>query len=198
MTRSHRQSAFSLMEIIVVVVILAALIAIAVPGMNKVMQAGDVGRTRAMLNSLTGAADEYELQTGAVINHQDTSVTVGGDNDNTIGHFIKQASQIEACLNLMKAAAGKGGFNAPSEAADIQSENINNLAIVDAWGNKIRYAARVSHEDTFKADDYLPVHPRPFFASAGPDGRWGTVNMQGGVATPDADAQDNIYSFEAD
>lgn len=195
----RRQAGFSLMEIIVVVVILAAMVAIAVPAMNKVLAAGDVGRTRAMLNSLTGAADEYELQTGAMVNHMDPGLTVGGDNDNTIGYFIRQSGQIEACLNLMKAAAGQGNFDAPRDAADIAGEDIDDMAILDAWDNKIRYAARVSHEDGFTDDDYLPPHPRPFFASAGPDGRWGTVTIDNdGHVVPDEDAADNVYSFEAD
>lgn len=51
------------------------------------------------------------------------------------------------------------------------------LEVRDRFGRqapkKIVYAAKVSHSDDNPADDFLPQYARPFFASAGPDGKWG-------------------------
>ncbi|MEL7087130.1 MAG: hypothetical protein AAGL98_01610, partial [Planctomycetota bacterium] len=79
----------------------------------------------------------------------------------------------------------------------------------DPWDTPLRYAAKVSHTDTFENDDYLPAHPTPFFASAGPDGLWGNAvfledreqNRRTLTAAEEllADqAVDNLYSFEID
>lgn len=77
------------------------------------------------------------------------------------------------------------------------------LELRDPWGGKLVYAPYVALNgnpgddtpgDGFRADDFLPRHDRPFFASPGPDGRWGNANANSGAG--DQAAQDNIYSFE--
>lgn len=81
--------------------------------------------------------------------------------------------------------------------------------IRDAWGNKIVYVTYVRHDDGHTNDgdddydDFLPVRSYPFFASAGPDGKWGDFRelqkrLNGDSYDEDeADpAADNIYSFE--
>jgi len=67
------------------------------------------------------------------------------------------------------------------------------LDLVDAWGRKLVYAAYVRAPDPTindVSDDFLPLHDAYFFASAGPDGKWGHAN-------PDAltNAQADLYKI---
>ena len=64
------------------------------------------------------------------------------------------------------------------------------LELRDGWGKKIVYVAYQDDSpadistETINVDNFLPEYPRPFFASAGPDGEW--------------DTDDDLYSFDID
>ncbi len=49
------------------------------------------------------------------------------------------------------------------------------LELRDSWGTKLIYAAFVDWGDSEDGDDFLPESNKVFFASAGPDGKWGDV-----------------------
>ncbi|MEM7624663.1 MAG: type II secretion system protein [Planctomycetota bacterium] len=164
---------------------------------------------------------------GLVVGDEDGNDNVDDgqdDPDNTIGLFLSRAMQIEDVNKMVRASAGKSslvridpssgnedntlGFDtsAAVDANALPSEDrLNTWVMRDPWDGQIRYAAKVSHTDTFDNDDYLPAHPTPFFASAGPDGLWGWV-LDDGQPDPDyddnndgrPDAEDNLYSFEID
>lgn len=88
--------------------------------------------------------------------------------------------------------------------------------LLDVWGNKIVYVAFVRDDkpvsqaqplpplpfqignlivapDEHDSDDFMPKSTAPYFASAGPDGKWG--NGLGDTQQIE-DASDNIYSTE--
>lgn len=91
------------------------------------------------------------------------------------------------------------------------------LDIVDPWGNPVAYANNVKHPtpNTLTStnydpeDDFLPAHAGSFFASAGPDQRWGLPRVRGEFQSDAAwkaytetneykYSLDNIYSFDID
>ena len=74
--------------------------------------------------------------------------------------------------------------------------------VVDHWGTPIRYYLRNVDENLYPSGDIerdtfattvFRFHAKPFFVSAGPDGKWGDLN---GSATERKEAEDNIYSFD--
>jgi type II secretory pathway pseudopilin PulG len=81
---------------------------------------------------------------------------------------------------------------------DVDEDPIDGfITILDGWGNKFVYVSGVQHVANFETgDDFLPEHDGVFFASPGPDGKWGSVNFVTNV--PNEDAQDNLYSFSQD
>ncbi len=218
---------FTLIEILVTISIIVLLIGISFPVAIKFLSSADGGKTRAMLNSLGAAADDYNVVTKNVVRHFGADafgtaivglnvgddVTDGNDDDCTFGYFVKTAGQVPTTARLLEIAAKKDLRNTlagqpiadVAAAASAPAIGIDDIELRDVWDNKIRYAGSVSHTDTFTADDYLPAHPSAFFASAGPDGLWGNTlkNNQPDPAVDEdndgvADAQDNLYSFDLD
>lgn len=95
---------------------------------------------------------------------------------------------------------GDRGYTKEDDDNDgTEDEDIINgfITILDGWGNKFVYVSGVQHVKNFETgDDFLPEHDGVFFASPGPDGKWGSVDFDTNV--PNADAQDNLYSFSQD
>ncbi|MEM6458922.1 MAG: prepilin-type N-terminal cleavage/methylation domain-containing protein [Planctomycetota bacterium] len=192
---------FSLIELLVTISIIVLLVGISVPVALRMLGQADVPKARAMLNAMGAAAAEFRTETGGVPDHTDSTTGVVASNDNTtdttIGLFLSRAMQVESSNKMVRAAAGEKAIvvNPGLDSGSAVNSSPDQWNFVDPWDNRIRYAASVSHNDAFREDDYLPPHPEAFFASAGPDGLWGTHNADG---TPDADAEDNLYSFEVD
>jgi prepilin-type N-terminal cleavage/methylation domain-containing protein len=190
-----RRLGFSLIELLVTIAVLALLIGIAFPVLSSFSNSGDRSKTNAMLRSLAGAADEYNIRTGNTPSTVgNAAVTVGGNNDDTIGFWLFQTLGVPEVENMINSAT-KQSLNKDYNDNGTEGENFADVVILDAWGNPIRYASLQENSDGFNADDYLPAYPRPFFASAGPDGEWGSVANDG---TPNDAAADNLYSFDAD
>ncbi|MEM1107126.1 MAG: type II secretion system protein [Planctomycetota bacterium] len=223
--RPGYRAAFSIIEILVVISIITALIGISIPVAFKLLAGADVSKTRTMLQGLAAAADEYALITGGLPDHRVNNVVVPAgagtftnatvtsspdDNlDNTIGVFLSRAMKNETVENFIRSAVGSGDNSLlVSDGNGGTSFDPSAYRINDPWGNRIRYARFVSYQDNdpridddkrltfdFTNDDYLPRHPNAFFASPGPDMMWGTFDADG---LPDAEAEDNLYSFELD
>lgn len=214
---------FSLVELLVVIAIISLLIGVTIPAARYILDRGDANKMKAVLAALEAGAEEYEIQTESVIDHRSAgsvtltdgnasgtaaNVVVGdddltdGDADNTIGLFLAKAMLVPSAQKVILTGATKASdLVTPEQAlavdpANPDSATINDVTVVDFWGNKIRYAAKVDYSDSTTDDDYLPAHPSPFFASAGPDGLWGSHDTN--TNQPDADAVDNIYSFDLD
>lgn len=211
---------FTLTELMVVVSILIILIAAAALTSMQVLSSGAEQQTRITLAAAKSIAREYRLHTGQNINHsspprppdalfdwgftvrhdppndQDASDVVNdrelqGDQEgatSSAGRFQHASSerfvwvtyQLPATRDMLK-KLGK----------QVLTDDNNNgyLELRDGWGNKIVYVERVENSSGIVA--FLPEHPRPFFASAGRDGEWGT-NIN------DPRAADNLYSFNID
>jgi type II secretory pathway pseudopilin PulG len=209
--------------------IITLIAAISIPVALKVLGTAESSQTRTLLNGLAAAADEYNIVTGETVPHfgrdpfgNVIDLNVGepepnnGDTDITAGYFIFVAGQVPTTSKLIGIAA-KENVKAPdgdgvadvAEALStgrISNTNFGDVRLLDTWGNQIRYAGGVSHNDAFTADDYLPAHPTAFFASAGPDGLFGEVqprsNLTEGTVDDDndgnPDSADNVYSFDQD
>lgn len=140
--------------------------------------------TKVMLRSAMAVATEFEVQTKVVIDHRDPGPAKITGANAEIRRFVHQVSQY-AVTRSMLASMG--------EVVTRDENGVPGL-ILDGWGNPLYYAAKVQ-ADNYTADDFLPRFQTAFFASAGPDGKWGSHNANG---KPDAEAADNIYSFNLD
>jgi prepilin-type N-terminal cleavage/methylation domain-containing protein len=221
---------FTLIEILVVISIITVLVGISIPVALKMLGAADRSTTRSLLNGLAGAADDYNVVTNATVPHFGNDafgkpvgspiglnvgddVTDGNDEDYTFGYFVKTAGQVPTTAKLLAIAAKEDLRNLTDDtpiadvaaAANNPALGIDDIALLDGWDNKVRYAGGVNHNDAFSDDDYLPAHPTAFFASAGPDGLWGSV-LDDNSPDPafddngdgEPDAADNVYSFDLD
>lgn len=143
------------------------------------------------------------------------NVTVVADDDpanNTISVFIAQVSQVPSAVDMVTGAckkrlqnvsgSGSSTLSDPSnldfdDNGSVTAAEVSQAQVLDMWDNKIRYAPgnRPGESGDLTDDDYLPAHPTPFFASAGPDGEFGDVRSS---ASDDArqKSEDNIYSFD--
>ena len=114
------------------------------------------------------------------------------DTGQSAERFVWAALQVESSAKIIRSVE--------KDALQDTGNTAGMLDLLDGWGNPIRYAAFVSQTDTVTWDDNLPLRgtesrPDPFFASAGPDGKWGDASQGTNNAVPNADAADNIYSF---
>lgn len=220
---------FSLIEILVVISIITILVGLSFPVALKMLAQSEASQTRGMLLGLAAAADDYNITTGNTVDHTantdafgnvinlyvgQPSPNTGGNVDATLGYFVYTAGQSTTSAKLIAIAAktdlkfnGTPLTNIADKIGDtsLNRFTIDDVELLDVWGNRIRYAGGVDHNDSFTDDDYLPAHPTAFFASAGPDGEWGEVdnNNQPDATVDDnndgePDAADNIYSFQTD
>lgn len=276
-TKSGRP-AFTLTEILVVIVLILTLLGITVVALNKILDSRARSSTVNILNQLQTAAAEYETQTnGQAVNHL-TSVTtpidwnapssifstdesasgkydpkamgalacygsipgkyisvdagatpssaayrgflgdLAGDlKETSVKRFIAGVWSVPSCKDIIQQMSKEFARSSPGIAEAKKPPNpdpvencaqIGNAMLVDgllevrdAWGTKIVYAAYVKYPepggDLDKTDDFLPKRGTPFFVSAGPDRKFGSV---GPSASPkeQSEAADNIYSFELD
>lgn len=200
---------FTLIELLVIISIIGLLVAILLPVTSAVLRAVEVNRMQASLAGLRAAAEEYRAATGGVVNHTVNRFpsapsfdVVANDsaNNNTIQLFVFEGGKVPNVAAILVASARDElqqvmpPSTTPTPLTDLGAvTDPSSIVLLDIFGNQIRYAAFVNKDDAFRDDDYLPAHPNPFFASAGPDGLWGTVNRAG---VPDEEAEDNLYSFD--
>ena len=181
--RGSSARGFSLVELLVVMSIILAILSLGVVGMVKYMSSGIESQTRVVLKQLSGTAAEYQGVTrGLTVPY--TGGYPAGTPDDSIKAFFSgiqgAPTAVEVSQRIAVEFSGAGVGAAPSAA-------------VDGWGVPIRYYPGGGLDATGKG---MPQRDMPYFASAGEDGEWGTVNAATGE--PMGAARDNLYSFEVD
>jgi len=200
--------AFTLMEMLIVIVILATLMSIGLVAAANFRRDARVKQIRAVLDACKSAALEYRVATGLVVNHSAYNAATGATtnvkpfewetmaNDNTmkVKKLGKAEEDTDAPDNSAKATHVYierfvwAAMQIPSARKLLESRKMLDdtdrdgfQEIVDPLGNALAYAAFVSHDDTrdrIPKDNYLPERTEPFFASAGMDGKWGQAKSE--------------------
>lgn len=191
--RGGREEAFSLVELLVVITIIVILLGLLITGASMMMSNTKADNTRVMLHELAGIATDYQSRTGEAVVQSPNAFSSSNSYDSIVG-FVEQVD-----ANAPKSAKLFGNIN-PQFVKSVTVGNTKYDGFVDAWGHWIRYCYTPALNGQIKQNlrnSGLPIRQSqsggiPYFASAGPDGQWGTYNSSN---TPDAAAKDNIYSF---
>jgi hypothetical protein len=171
----------------------------------KLKDNGKVAKTRTALAALQGLATEYEASTQTKVNTAgDTPfdwsqpVTKNARNEDgtlasgsatiteSISQFFYAANQVPG-INANLVSVGKDLIQGLGGTSGATSPT-GFIRVVDAWGNAIVYS---DGANPVTEAPFIPTHNRPFFASAGPDGKWGD-------SADSSQLTDNLYSFEID
>lgn len=200
--RSRAPRGFSLVETLVVIGIISILVSLVIASGVYLNGRAKQSQTRGILSALAAIDTEYRAQTGQVVNHTGTSpmdwtaaytqtfpigsTTTGAAGqpaetspNYSIERFFIAAKQVSQTATMID--------NLVNNTRD--DDNNNFAEIVDGWGNAIAYRSQESASGTF------PARPTPFFVSAGPDGKFGSVGSSA-TAAEQSQASDNLYSYD--
>lgn len=193
-----QRTGFTLAETLVAISIVVLLVGILIGAAITLRDTADDSHARTQLGGLIGVSAEYETASTMAINHDsdlifnwaqpkiinapnppaisigDTAVIQGTptgpdvsieeSNANLFSErFVWAAYQLPATREALE-RLGEGML------VDLDEDGF--LEMRDPWGNNIAYAVFSTH-GAFAEDDFLPQNLNPFFASAGPDGKWG-------------------------
>lgn len=193
--RRARQAGWNLIELMVVVSIITILLAILIN--TAVEGKGPIEQTKVILRGLNAVATEYEVATTLKIDHLTPATLATSPVTNTpssIHRFCFAVWKLDK-TRLMMSSLGK-------DAVAPTLNNVAPLQVNDAWGKAIRYysgSGTTVHIEGGTSSTLLaagmPSSKDPYFASAGPDGKWGTVDANN---VPNTDARDNLYSNSLD
>ncbi|NBC11696.1 MAG: prepilin-type N-terminal cleavage/methylation domain-containing protein [Planctomycetes bacterium] len=180
MNKPHPTSrAFTLIEILVAVALIVLLLGLGVAAISAMYGEADKSRTQVMLRQLQGVITEYGAHTKGSLPEPDNNIADVVDDIKSNG-----GDAAEMMLRSIDKRFWDGGsYSGPTGAQ----------AILDAWDNEIEYVeADGSNGDT---GNNMPARPRPYFASAGADGEWGSYT-DNNIDEPNPAAKDNLFSFE--
>ena len=195
MRRPSRQAGWNLIELMVVVSIITILLAILIN--TAVEGKGPIEQTKVTLRGLHAVATEYEVATTLKIDHFTPATLATAPVTNTpssMHRFCFAVWKLDKTRSMMR-TLGK-------DAVAPGANDVAPLTVSDAWGKAIRYysgsGANLHIEggtlSTLLAAG-MPTSKDAYFASAGPDGKWGTVDANN---VPNTDAKDNLYSNSLD
>lgn len=167
--------AFTLIELLTVLAIVAILSAIVLGAGRRVTEAGRIARAKAELAALAAALEGYRRQQGEYPATGDAAVLL----QSLIGKRgpMQAAVSVRARIDLARFATDAG--KDPFSAAD--------AVLVDPWGQPYRYIYKVPAAGW--------TNPGYVLYSIGPDGRDAPALLAGGEPDTAADAnRDNLHA----
>ena len=192
--RPHAAAAggFTLIEVLVVVSIIVLLLGVVGGGWLVARDRAQTRVVRVALSQLAGTSTEYGVQTRQIVLYGS-----GYSNNNDSDY-----ASIEAFITAVKdnARPAYDLLQTVNESLRIDMDNDGEPErLNDTWGRAIRYYPGTETYPPSASFDPpalgLPLRKQPYFASAGPDGQWGSIDNDN---VRDEQAADNLYSFEID
>ena len=163
---------WSLIELLVVVGIIAILLAILV---NTSEAPAPAEKTRSTLAAIKAIHDEFEASTHMAPSH---AAGIGG---NSIERFCAKVNTLDRTRGALKTLGSDVAIDLDNDG-DVDT-------IHDAWGTVIQFFDGSS----LIAEPGMPASKAAYFASAGANSLWGTVNPTTNTLINPAD--DNLFSF---
>jgi prepilin-type N-terminal cleavage/methylation domain-containing protein len=174
----RRLAAFTLVELLVTISIIALLAGLVTYGVTAMKGTSEISRTKTLLQGLKAVDIEYRAQSGYIVPFDGTADTA----EESIEAFCDDVVAFDDPQEML-VSLGEDYLR------DTDSDAIPNQ-VIDAWGEPVQYRAYMQEQaPAFTGAGDLPargtqLEPQPYFASAGPDGVFGT--------------NDDIYSFNLD
>lgn len=179
-----RSRAFSLIELLVVVGIIALILGIGAAAAVKITAEARKEQTKAMMNGLLGANEEFKaVRKEGNVNHTGnfpinwSDAANRGSSQSSSERFISAISTVQDAKTAMMAAINSGSEESIAEIfGDFDSDGFYELR--DRWGSEIEYRSANDGSGTGPVTNVdnrlLPLSRSPFFISRGPDKQFGT------------------------
>lgn len=181
--RGQGRGAFTLLELLIVISIIAVLGGMAIVGVQAALNQSKVSRTETMIQALVSGLKNYEAKTGgAVRGSLDEYANLGFSDPNDINTGIETLLVVlrttrygEPFIDITSFANALQNADqdfAPDvyEALGIESDKHDLFELVDPWGNPLVYVPASRYHESFtvmNADgDIIEVKPMPL-ASTG-------------------------------
>jgi type II secretory pathway pseudopilin PulG len=216
---------FTLVELLIVVLIMIILVAIGIGAMSALEDDAARTKTKFALRNAMMLIDEFRSITGRVPAVEERtqfatdyplkmrfalqSGPTPPELDGRLYYYWTNTFEGQFSSNsVIMALFGAGGHSFDHAGLDSTLQRIPDdilyatgygpATLRDGWGNQLQYAPYVTDNESI-----FPQHPRPFWGSAGPDGRMGNATVNEDPAKQDLSqpyhfewATDNIYSFD--
>lgn len=201
------RTGFGLVELLIVMVILLILVLITLRIRSRWKETSEIQACTASMAFLRNAAKLYEQAIPVPLKDSDASgyfVDLAGNGTKNrpltpMEYFIFRASGVPGCQAQLERLPETMFVTEQTPPVQVWKGNAPGVlmrggyvfkTVVDPWGRELKY--RASSAAATEADPAMPAFDYAYFASAGPDGLWGTLTGHD-ASQRDDDAADNIY-----